>query len=284
MNNEFSKRGIKLARRVRKQLSTLFRLPDSDRIIFTPSLLVAIQFILLRLNKAERIALGSSEYYTPEHFPGLEVKTFEPSRIVDAALEFRPQIVILSLVSWRGNLIPLSKLFKEARLALGENCPIFVADCTHAGAAGFPRIDEIDADIVCGDASKWIMPQTAQRNLAFMWFPKSELYSQVSKYFKPFYLATEGAQLPRASRWIEPEVLQALTDYLASTKCSRRALRHQHAENMKLAAGLTDGSADTSIVLIKNPSKLRALPKFINELGLTWELPDGVRILCRVQD
>lgn len=282
MNNKFSKRGMTLASRVRKQLSTLFRLPGSDRIIFTPSLLIAIQLIL-RLDKAERIALGTSEYYTPEHFPGLEVKVFEPSRLVDAALEFHPQLVILSLVSWTGNLIPVSKLFKEARLALGENCPILVADCTQAGAAGFPRIDEIDADIVCGDASKWIMPQAAQRNLAFMWFPDSDLYSKISKYFKPFYLATEGEQLTRASRWIDPEVLQGLTYYLASMKFSRGALRDQHAENMKLARELTDGSAPTSIVLIKNPSKLRTLPKFIHELGLKWELPEGVRILCRTQ-
>ena len=283
MNTEFSNRGIKLARRIRKRLSRLFGLPSPERIILTPSLLAAIQLLFFRLTETHRIALGSSEYYLPEHFPGMDVKVFDPCHIVDVAANFRPQIVILSLVGWRGNLIPVSKLFRETRVALGENSPLFIADCTHAGAAGFPRIDELNADIVCGDACKWIMPQTEQRNLAFMWFPRAEFYSRISIYFRPFYLAVEGSQLERASRWVEPETLEALDEYLVSFNCSRKALRRQHKNNMELAARIIDGNPETSIVMVTNPQKLRTLPRFINELGLSWKLEDGLRVLCRAQ-
>jgi hypothetical protein len=164
--------------------------------------------------------------------------------------------------------------------------PLLVADYCHAGAVGFPSVKKLAADVVCGGAGKWVTPPLWDSRLGFLWFGSELLFSQATRAFAPFFLATDQQSLSLVSRWIDPAEVRALEAWLAHRSLNRSALIAQYRADKEFASGLAarfgiDCPQSNILWLnhgLSRDKRLRALER----LGLTWRMPDGkIRILCR---
>jgi hypothetical protein len=144
---------------LRATISDLLEVQHSDRIILAPGILVALRVLFSHLH-IERIALTSEEYYGAEHFPGATVRAASCDALFDPRLTGDSEAVLASPASWRGARQPVAELFDSIRKRLGEGAPLLVADYAHAGSVGFPSVDRLGADVICGDLEKWILPPT----------------------------------------------------------------------------------------------------------------------------
>ena len=280
------KQGIEAAAELRLTISNLFCIPEPERVVLSPSILVALDRILSSLG-ANTIGVTRYEYYDAYHFPNSSVIQFDVDGIVEQINVAVPNALLVSLVSWLGEVMPVDMIFRDIRQALGESSPILIADCAHAGAIGFPRFDTIDADIVCGDICKWITPPDWQRNLAFLWFRNDFMWEEAKKVFRPFYLATEQERKHLLARWIDPNEVRTVVSWLKEQRLDRDTLRRRHQRNMalanKLALQLGIAKAPTSSILyVKHEDKDNVFLRELEHSGLAWTPPGGgFRILCR---
>lgn len=279
--------GIESAAELRLIISNLFDIPQPDRIVLSPSILVALDRVLLSYG-AHNIAMTPYEYYDAYHFPNSMVMTFDVDKLLEGIERVVPDVVLISLVSWLGKTLPVDEIFREIRRAFGAKSPILIADCAHAGAIGFPGLDTIDADIVCGDICKWITPPEWQRNLAFLWFRSDLIWEKAKNTFRPYYLATEQERKHLLSRWIDPYEVKTVVSWLKEQRLDRARLRRRHERNMVLAKslapqlGITE-ALDSSIIYIQqHEGKTDILLRELEHNGLAWRPPvGGLRILCR---
>lgn len=222
---------------------TLARIFDADdRLILAPGILVALRLILPALG-ARSLSFRPGEYYDLGHFPGFQAGH-------DA--------LIASVVTWKGDLPPLPRTKS-----------LLVADATHIGAAGFPSVRALDADVVVGDSAKWIAPPGFECRVAWLWFSNDALFRRARAAVARLYLATTGTDPSLCSRWISPADVRATLARLKGV--TRETLAARHARNLDLRERLTGSRGPTAIAWMR-----RAVP------GLpSWRRPDGVRVLCR---
>ena len=208
------------------------------------------------------------------------------SVLVARVVATNPGAVVASVVSWQGTSLPVSDLFGEIRRACGARRPLLVADYTHAGAIGFPTASALNADVVGGDPEKWLLPARRRSGLAYLSIPSATLFRRAARAFSPFFLAVDGRSDTRSARWLDPEEIREMADWLSSARLTRRRLRDRHQANLRLKHRLArsigilpGGDASMLWTNAKIPSSLESR---LSRQGLLWRAPGGyARILCR---
>ena len=284
MNNEEMH---SLADGLRRTISDLLEVPHSDRIILAPGILVALRILFSRL-QIKRILLTSEEYYDESHFPGETVRVASCEAIQGLLQKRDFDVLIASPASWRGVRQPVAELFGWIRETLGRRAPLLVADYAHAGSIGFPSVEGLGADVVCGDLEKWILPPDWNSRLAFLWFRTHRLFLEAARAFRPFFLATQSSDVSMLARWVDPSDVLSVSNELANLSVTPRQLRERHQADTKLAKELAQrlhatGVPETSILWLKEDELGEAtVVAGLEKLGLVWRLPGrGVRVLCR---
>jgi hypothetical protein len=183
--------------------------------------------------------------------------------------------------------LPIASVFRRVRAVYGESRPLLVADCTHAGAAGFPSLAELGADIICGDAGKWILPTEWESKIAFFWFGTAALALAAGRAFAPFFLATHVQDETPSARWLDPAEVLAVARWFHKRQPRRAALLRRYRASLALAARLADhyGVPRPSTICALRLNAATPEDALLRKLGrrrLVWRLPGGeIRILCR---
>jgi hypothetical protein len=249
------------ANALRREIARVFDAPPAGRIVLAPGLLVALRLLLPALG-VRTLRLGPDEYYDRGHFPGMGGAR-------------RPDAEIRSVVSWRGKILWMRR----------RPGTLLIADATHIGAAMFLPVRARGADIVCGDATKWIAPPDAEGRIAWLWFRSEALMARARRAFARLYLATDRSGSALCSRWVSPGDVRAALALLRRT--DRRALLERGYQDFRLRwrldTGQTEGQRATSILWYPGrPRFPRATLRRLESKGLVWRPPGGgVRILCR---
>jgi hypothetical protein len=271
---------------LRATISDLLEVHHSDRIILAPGILVALRVLFSHLH-IERIALTSEEYYGAEHFPGATVRAASCDALFDPRLTSDSEAVLASPASWRGVRQPVAELFDSIRKRLGKGAPLLVADYAHAGSVGFPSVDHLGADVICGDLEKWILPPDWNTRVAFLWFRTQPLFLQAVEAFRSFFLATNTSDVSVLARWVEPDDVLTVSRGLESLGVTPDQLRVRHRANMRLARELVSHVEparipETSILWFEEGELDGETLEELEKLGLVWRLPGrGTRVLCR---
>ena len=275
-----------LANDLRRKISDLLEVDPSDRIILAPGILAALRILFANL-RVERILLTSEEYYDEDHFPEAVVRIARCQAISELALQRRYQAVIASPASWRGARQPVAEQFASIREALGREAPLLVADYAHAGSIGFPSVDGLSADVVCGDLEKWILPPEWNSRVAFLWFRTDDLFRTVTAAFRPFFLATQAPDVSMSARWVDPADVLAVSRRLAGPGVTAGQLRERHRADLELARDLAvrlhaTRIPETSILWFEEDELEAEMVEDLAKMGLVWRLPGrGTRVLCR---
>jgi len=275
-----------LANDLRKAISHLLEVRHSDRIVLTPGILVALRILFAQL-QIKRILLSSEEYYGESHFPGETVHVAGCEAIPGLLQKHDFDALIVSPASWRGERQPVAELFSWIRKTFAGEAPLLVADYAHAGSIGFPSVEDLGADVVCGDLEKWILPPDWDSRVAFLWFRTQRLFVKAAKVFRPFFLATESSNVSMLARWVDPADVRSVSRGLADLGVTRGQLRERHDADMKLARDLagrlhSSGVPETSILWLEEDEPAGEMIEDLEKLGLVWRLPGrGVRVLCR---
>jgi len=271
---------------LRATISDLLEVHHSDRIILAPGILVALRVLFSHLH-IERIALTSEEYYGVEHFPAATVRADSCDALFDPRLTGDVEAVLASPASWRGVRQPVAELFDSIRKTLGKRAPLMVADYAHAGSVGFPPVDRLGADVICGDLEKWILPPDWNSRVAFLWFRTQPLFLRAVEAFRSFFLATNSSDVAMLARWVEPADVLAVSRGLASLGVTPDQLRARHRADMRLARELASRveparTPETSILWFDEGELEGEMLEELEKLGLVWRLPGrGTRVLCR---
>jgi selenocysteine lyase/cysteine desulfurase len=275
-----------LANDLRKTISDLLEVRHADRIVLTPGILVALRMLFSHL-RIKRILLTSEEYYGADHFPGATVQ-IAPCEAIPRLLQTREfDVLLASPAGWRGARQPVEELFGWIRKTLGRRAPLLVADYAHAGSIGFPAVESLGADLVCGDLEKWILPPDWNSRVAFLWFRTQRLFARAAKVFRPFFLATQSSNVSMLARWVDPDDLLAVSTKLADLGVTAAQLRERHQADMELARELANQlhpseAPETSILWLEGDEPAGETVAYLEKLGLAWRLPGrGVRVLCR---
>lgn len=269
---------------VRSRICALLSCADVAALFFTPSSLVALRIILPILG-IRRLLLTDREYYTKSHFAGIETSICAFQDVMETVDRLRPDAVIVSVVGWQGASIPDLNFFQNLRSAAGGST-LLLADYGHAGAIGFPGVDELSADLTFGTPSRWIAPWTAKDQLGFLCARSQEVTIKLTEVFRAFYLATADDRLKLQSRWVDPAVIAQLWAWLEEHPVERADLACQHERNMRVARALAadlglKSRIDSAILWLAEKSEHPSLNPF-RRAGLVWDPPTGgTRILCR---
>src|ERR1043166_4351691 len=222
------------ASRLRRKMSSPFAVPQPERIVLTPGILIGLHLLFAGL-AVRKLLTTTGEYHTSAHFPRLITSESDVTTLLTSTKRFKPDALLASLVTWKGDVLPLGDLFSRFRTTLRSDCPLLVADCTHAGAIGFPPLRRIHADVICGDLCKWITPLEYQRNLAFLWFANKRMAETARQIFNPFFLATEDQTVEPVARWIDPAVVRNVLEQLNASKMKRENIASRHSANITMA-------------------------------------------------
>ena len=277
---------LALANDLRTKISNLLEVDHSDRIILTPGILVALRILFAHL-RIERILLTSEEYYDEDHFPEETVRIARCEAISELVLQGDCAAVIASPASWRGTRQPVAEQFASIRKALGREAPLLVADYAHAGSIGFPSVDALGADVICGDLEKWILPPDWNSRVAFLWFRTDDLFRKATAAFRPFFLATQAPNVSMSARWVDPADVLAVSRRLADLGVTAGQLRERHRADLEFArdlAGRLHASRipETSILWFEEGELDGEMVEDLEKMGLVWRLPGrGTRVLCR---
>jgi hypothetical protein len=277
---------LSLANDLRTKISDLLEVDRSDRIILAPGILVALRILFAHL-RTERILLTSGEYYDADHFPEASVEVSRCEAISDLVLQREYAAVVASPATWRGTRQPVAEQFASIRKALGREAPLLVADYAHAGSIGFPSIDALGADVVCGDLEKWILPPDWNSRVAFLWFRTEGLFRRATAAFRPFFLATQAPNVSMSARWVDPADVRAVSRRLADLGVTGARLRERHRADIEFARGLAERlhasrMPETSILWFEEDELDAKMVEDLEKMGLVWRLPGrGTRVLCR---
>jgi hypothetical protein len=247
---------------------------------------VALRILFAHL-QVKRILLSSEEYYGEGHFPEETVHVASCEAIPGLLQKHDFDVLIASPASWRGARQPVEELFGWIRKNFGGRAPLLVADYAHAGSIGFPSLEELGADVICGDLEKWILPPDWNSRVAFLWFRAHRLFVKAAKAFRPFFLATESSNVSMLARWVDPDDVRSVSRGLADLGVTREQLRERHRADVKLASELagrfhSSRVPETSILWFEEDELAGKTIEDLEKLGLVWRLPGrGVRVLCR---
>ncbi len=275
-----------LANDLRRTISDLLEVRHANRIVLTPSILVALRMLFSPL-RIKRILLTSEEYYGADHFPGATVQ-IAPCEAIPRLLQKREfDVLVASPASWRGVRQPVEELFGWIRKTFGGKAPLLVADHAHAGSIGFPAVERLGADVVCGDLEKWILPPDWNSRVAFLWFRTQRLFARAAKVFRPFFLATQSSNVSMLARWVDPDDVLAVSTKLADLGVTAAQRRERHRADMELARELANQlhpseAPETSILWLEGDEPAGETVAYLEKLGLVWRFPGrGTRVLCR---
>ncbi|MCA9124662.1 MAG: hypothetical protein H6822_19390 [Planctomycetaceae bacterium] len=275
---------IERAGTFRRLLSELFDCGDHNQIVLTPGILIALRELFSVLT-VRQLLLTDREYYPADYFPAQDAQVCQVDKFVDAVCRSKPQAVLASVVTWDGEELPVREWFCHIRQQLGRQCPLLIADYSHAGAAGFTSVRGLEADLVCGDPAKWITDQQ-QSKLAFLSFRSRDLMRHAHQVFAPYFLALEGHAPECAARWVDPAEICSICNWCESRAIKRSDLFDCHRKNLNLAQALSDRWAmpakpQTGILSISDEPD-DPLFKTLDEVGLVWRHPTGsIRVKCR---
>jgi hypothetical protein len=260
---------------LRSYIAKIFGLSAPERIILTPGSLIALRLAFATIG-VRRLALGKGEYYSAEHFPDLTIiKNIDSS----SRLSKGSVAVLKSLVTWRGALE--NAPFKD----MSPVTYLRVLDASHAGAAGFPVLDDLSTDLVIGNPGHWLGLGASKENLGFLYVPNPTLWAKLSSCFRMFYLAVEGEDIIYRARWIAPVVLTKTVRWLSQHRINRARVQEQHTTNLALASRLStllQLAKPTSALLWSNELLRHRSLAPLRRAGLVWHPPDGgTRIMCR---
>ena len=273
------------ARGVRRLLAEVYGAAPEGAVLLAPGTSVALRLLFSALG-VRRITLSASEYYGPPAFPDLRVRVVPAERVAPDALRGRPDAVVMSVVSWRGERMPMEETFARIRSTLGRAAPLLVADYSHAGAAGFPRVGECGADVVAGDAGKWITPVDWDDRVGFVWLRTPALRLTAREAFASLYLATTRPRGALEGRWVDPDAAARIAAWARGVRGLRRRLLERHVTDHALAAAVAQRCGlphpDSALVWVPSGPATRRIPAWARWNGLLWRMPDGaVRVTCR---
>lgn len=266
------------ASELRHAVADLFGMPDPNELILVPGICNALEILLSRLG-CKTLLVTEEEYYDEDTSPLPGTIRCSAGRVLQEMELNSPDAILMSAVTWKGNVLPVKDTFKAIFTQRRSSIPLLVADYSHAGAIGFPQVD-FPVDLVCGDLGKWIVPPVQERNLAFLWAPGRDLRKRVQQVFCKYYLATCDPTAQRLCRWIEPGSLLETAGIYSEQKVSKKLLVERYRRNRKLtrevAQLLTIVDSGTCILWSDTPV---TPPK--DERLLVWNTGGGARIICR---
>jgi hypothetical protein len=181
----------------------------------------------------------------------------------------------------------VEELFGSIRKTLCKHTPLLIADYAHAGSVGFPSVDHLGADVICGDLEKWILPPDWNTRVAFLWFRTQSLFLRAVEAFRSFFLATNSSDVSMLARWVEPDDVLAVSRGLWSLGVTPDQLRARHRADMELARELASRveparTPETGILWFEEGELDGETLEALEKLGLVWRLPGrGTRVLCR---
>lgn len=284
---------------------------DAHRAILAPGALVALR-LLFHHEGVSSVLLSDREYYAAAHFPDLEVHVAPFDDLGSAVERFSPGAVVASLVSWRGEVGAVDALCGSLRALTpgdgerdlrtgggavgardsgappggspgGRERPLVCLDWCHAGAVGFPPADGLDADLVFGDVSKWLVPALTPDRVAFL-LAREDTEPALRSCFGGLY-RSGGGRTAREARWIDDARLKEVADRVRGAASDRNRLHARHQGNMELAriVARANGHPEPEAAILWFPDTspeeldLSALPS----PDLAWETDAGVRVLCQ---
>lgn len=273
------------ARQVRQLLAEIYAAAPSQAVFLAPGALAALRLLFASLGVG-RVVLSTGEYFDRWCFPTARVDLVPAERLLSHVVRHRPGAVVLSIVTWRGERLALESSYREIRARLGADAPLLVADLAHAGAAGFPTVTETNADIVVGDATKWITPPQWPDRVGYLWFRTRGLRLVARRVFAPFYLAGVRPGAALQARWVDPEAVAKIAAWRRTSRVTRRDLLARHRVDMRFAKMIAERcgvpSPSTPLVWVASPAKIRRMPRWVGDKGLLWRPPGGgARVMCR---
>ena len=105
--------------------------------------------------------------------------------------------------------------------------------------------------------------------------------------FKPFFLATDTPGTAFASRWVDPNEIRRVHDWLKQERLSRSKLLEKDGANKEFALRLASllgisGPVESNILWLGRGRANQKHVRRFERSGLVWKTPDGrIRILCR---
>lgn len=272
------------SRSIRRLLAEVYGTGGPGAVFLVPGTLAGLRLMLSSLG-VRSLVLSSEEYFDRGAFPAARVDVVRPERLVARVVRRRPDAVVLSVVTWRGGRVALEECFGEIRARLGGEAPLLVADYSHAGAAGFPRVTAAHADVVLGDVGKWITPPDWSDRLGFLWFRTASHRAAARRAFLPFFLAGTLPKRPLEARWVDPDAVARIVAWYRGHRVTRRKLLARHEADMELARLVAErcGVATPSTALVWMPASAAGkVPAWAGGAGLLWRPPGGgARVMCR---
>ncbi len=273
------------AREVRSLLADVYGATPAAAVVLAPGALIALRLVLGAL-RGRRLVVTDTEYFDKTSFPAARVDAVEPERLVARVVKRPPDAVLASIVTWKGERLPVESAFAEIRSRLGAQTPLLIADFAHAGAAGFPKVRPTHADIVAGDVTKWITPPQLPDRLAWLWLGTTPLRRLAERVFAPFYLSLVRPGAMLQARWVMPEAVTEAAAFRRNTRLSRRDLLKRARADLKLASRIARwcGAAapSSSLVWIATEEGAKRVPPWVAARGLLWQPSAGAaRVMCR---
>ena len=276
----------RLAGHVRELVAEVYG-AASTAVVLVPGTLAGLRLVFAALG-VRRLLLSAGEYFGASAFPEAKVEVADAYDVPERVARLRPKAVLVSTVSWQGERLPLAAMFTRIRERLGARAPLLVADYAHAGAAAFPRVADAAADLVVGDATKWITPPGWPDRVGFLWFRRAAHRALARRLFAPFYLACAKPSAELEARWVDPVAVEKVAAFRMSAKPTRRELVARAAEDLALAkrmAGWCGAPQPTSSLLwIESAAGVAKIPKWVEDQGLLWRPAaggGGARVMCR---
>jgi selenocysteine lyase/cysteine desulfurase len=282
--NPSAQADYRLAREVRRLVADVYG-AASPAVVLAPGTLAGLRLVFASLG-VKRVTLSAGEYFDAASFPEARVDVVDAGDLLASIVRRRPDAVVLSAVTWMGERLPLEPLCRQIRGRLGAKAPLLVADFAHAGAAGFPKVTEVGADVVVGDVTKWITPPSWPDKLGYLWFRSADHRALAQRLFAAFYLALARPTSALESRWVDPGAALKVAAFRRRTKVTRRRLLARYAADLALAKRMAGwcGVAEPSspLLWIQSRAGIAKIPTWAKDLGLLWRPPSGgARAMCR---
>ena len=276
----------RLAGHVRQLVADVYGAAASA-VVLAPGTLAGLRLVFAALG-VRRVLLSAGEYFAASSFPDLRVEVVDVYDLLEVVARRRPGAVILSAVTWQGELLPLASVFRHIRARLGgrARAPLLVADYAHAGAAGFPRVADSAADIVVGDVTKWITPPSWPDRIGYLWFRSAVHRALARRLFAPFYLACEKPTAALEARWVDPQAVEKVAAFRMSAKPTRGELVERAANDLALARRMAGWCSEpqptSSLLWVESAAGVAKIPTWVEDQGLLWRpASGGARVMCR---